>query len=480
MVVVVAQLVLKPVQPVVKAGAGGGRHLQHLDAGVDAPRQLDAARHVELHMRQQVDLVQDHEPGGGEHVGVLERLVLALGDGQDRHLGALTQIPQRRADQVADIFDEQQAGSGVFVAVGVCMAVPDAVRVLVAMIVAVFMNMGMALLMAVLVQLRKSRRHHGRVEVAALAGVDLDRGRAGGADALGVEGGLLVAFDHRHRQRRVALAQRLDGGAEQGGFARSGAGHQVQRQHPVGRKVLPVVRGDAVVGAQNVVLELDRPRLAQTRHRDPGRTGAVVEVATARVDARTRFGHRGIDGGGRGLGARLCQRLVQLRGRFVAPGLAASTYDTHGSNLLGWGRLAGTISHQRGGPRRPARSIIAHLQVEHAQFHAPGGLEQVTRAGRAGVAALGDRHTRVATQTPSLPRGLDQFDACAVEPRTRRDAVEGKAQRRHIDPSQLPNLEAQFKHTGKALALRAVIDQLQHAPGEAGFMHGACLGTQLI
>ena len=52
----------------------------------------------------------------------------------------------------------------------------------------------------VVVQLRKGFAHHRRVEVATLAGVDLDRGRAGGADAVGVEAGLLVAFDHRDVQ----------------------------------------------------------------------------------------------------------------------------------------------------------------------------------------------------------------------------------------------------------------------------------------
>jgi hypothetical protein len=39
---------------------------------------------------------------------------------------------------------------------------------------------------------------HRGVEVAALAGVDLQRGRAGGADAVGVVAGLLVALDHGH------------------------------------------------------------------------------------------------------------------------------------------------------------------------------------------------------------------------------------------------------------------------------------------
>ena len=48
--------------------------------------------------------------------------------------------------------------------------------------------------------------HHSRVEVAALAGVDLDRGRAGGADAVGVVRGLLVALDDRDRQRPLSAS----------------------------------------------------------------------------------------------------------------------------------------------------------------------------------------------------------------------------------------------------------------------------------
>jgi hypothetical protein len=38
--------------------------------------------------------------------------------------------------------------------------------------------------------------HHMPIQMAALAGVDLDRGGAGGADAVGVGAGLLVALDH--------------------------------------------------------------------------------------------------------------------------------------------------------------------------------------------------------------------------------------------------------------------------------------------
>ena len=56
------------------------------------------------------------------------------------------------------------------------------------------------------------------VEVAALAGIDLRGRHAGGADALGVVGGLLVAFDDIDRHRAL---QQLDGLAEQRGLDRS-------------------------------------------------------------------------------------------------------------------------------------------------------------------------------------------------------------------------------------------------------------------
>jgi len=83
-------------------------------------------------------------------------------------------------------------------------------------------------------------------------------------------------------------------------------------------------------------------------------------------------------------------------------------------------------------------SIIAHLQVEHAQFHSAGGLKQVAGAGRAGVAALSDRYARAATQTPSLPRGFDELDARAFEPRAGRNAVERKRSAATSTPASCP------------------------------------------
>ena len=115
--------------------------------------------------RQQVALVEEHEVGGGEHVRVLERLVLALGRGKHHHLVRLPQVEGGRADEVAHVLDHQHRVVGGREALH---RVPD----------------------------------HVRVEVAALAGVHLHRPGARGADPVRVVGRLLVAFDHRDRQAR--------------------------------------------------------------------------------------------------------------------------------------------------------------------------------------------------------------------------------------------------------------------------------------
>ncbi|MCY1359330.1 hypothetical protein D9M69_458940 [compost metagenome] len=250
-------------------------------------------------MRKQIGLVQDHELRSREHVGVLERLVFALGDREDGDLGRFAQVPHRGADQVAHVLDEEQA-----------------VRVVMVVIVLMVMPV---IVVVMAVQLRKGFAHHRRIQVAALAGVDLDRGCTGGADAVSVEAGLLVAFDHGHVQARRMGLERFDGGAQQRGLARSRAGHEVERGHAVGFKVGPVLLRHAVVGAEDVGLQLDGARLAHARHRDAGRTRAEMQVAVAGVHLHhAGFAHVGLDMPGMG-------RAV----------VTASAYDTHiGSPLL--------------------------------------------------------------------------------------------------------------------------------------------------
>ena len=57
---------------------------------------------------QQVDLVDEHELAGAEHQRVLQRLVLALGDRADHHARVLADAELGRADEVADVLDDEQ------------------------------------------------------------------------------------------------------------------------------------------------------------------------------------------------------------------------------------------------------------------------------------------------------------------------------------------------------------------------------------
>ena len=63
---------------------------------------------VDVEVRQQVDLVHDHEVAGAEHERVLERLVLALRDRRDHHARVLADAELGRADEVADVLDHEQ------------------------------------------------------------------------------------------------------------------------------------------------------------------------------------------------------------------------------------------------------------------------------------------------------------------------------------------------------------------------------------
>ena len=122
---------------------------------------------------------------------------------------------------------------------------------------------------------------HMRVEVTALAGVDLDRRRAGRPDALGVVRGLLVAFDHRDRQPALQRLDRLD---EQGRLARAGARDDVEREQPPGGEARAVVAGEGVVLGQNVPFDPDHALLAHAR-----RMRAIVLDVIVRMIASMRM-----------------------------------------------------------------------------------------------------------------------------------------------------------------------------------------------
>ena len=151
-------------------------------------------------------------------MGILQRLVGALGDGDDHEFAALAEIEQRRAHQIPDIFDEQQR------------------------------------LRLRIKGLERTPDHLG-VEVAARACVHLYRAGAGGLDAFGVEQGFLIAFDHADGPVACQLSDRS---LEQGRLARAGRAGDVQRKDVALRQPCAILLGDEVVLRQNLLLQGDR------------------------------------------------------------------------------------------------------------------------------------------------------------------------------------------------------------------------------
>ncbi|OBQ52045.1 hypothetical protein A4U61_08025 [Streptomyces sp. H-KF8] len=66
---------------------------------------------VELGGPGEVGLGDQHQLGEAERGGVLERLVLALGDGGQDDAQRLTEVVGGRTDEIAHVLHEQQAGA---------------------------------------------------------------------------------------------------------------------------------------------------------------------------------------------------------------------------------------------------------------------------------------------------------------------------------------------------------------------------------
>ena len=151
----------------------------------------------------------------------------------------LAQIEGRRADQVADVLDEQDAALG---RVQVFERMPD----------------------------------HVRVEMAALAGVDLDCRNARRPDAVGVVGRLLVALDDRER---LPALERLYGAAKQGRLARAWTRDEVEGEDTARGELPAVLPGVRIVLGEDVLLQPHHARLAHARHFGAGKAMAIMVQA---------------------------------------------------------------------------------------------------------------------------------------------------------------------------------------------------------
>ena len=109
---------------------------------------------------------------------IFQRFVFTFGDGKHGHFMALAEVEAGRADQVADVFNEQNA-------------------------------------VIVKRQTRRGVSDHLCVKVATFTGVDLNGGRACGANTGSIVHRLLVTFNNGARHAIFQLHQRF---GQQRGF----------------------------------------------------------------------------------------------------------------------------------------------------------------------------------------------------------------------------------------------------------------------
>ena len=202
------------------AGARADEH--PLDVGVHGVEVVQEALEIDLQVRHEVELVDQHEVARAEHQRVLQRLVLALGDRGDHHARVLADVELRRAHEVADVLDDEQV---------------DVVQR----------------------QRGQGAAHHVGVEVALAAearvGVELGHRHMQAGQPVGVHRALHVALEHADAHAVDPVGQQR---LEQRRLARPRRAHEVDHGHAVGVEVGPVGAGDRVVGVQRV---LDDPDL---------------------------------------------------------------------------------------------------------------------------------------------------------------------------------------------------------------------------
>ena len=175
---------------------------------------------VDIDMRQQVDLVDDHQLTRAEHQRIFECLVFAFSDGRDHHPMIFADAKLGGTDEIADVFDHEQ------------IELRERQR-------------------------RQRRSDHVRVEMTLAAearvGIDLHERDVKHREALRVVVPLNVAFDDADARRLVGVRiEPCEGSLEQRRFAGTGRTHQVDDRHLRAVEILSVRVGDRVVCVEGI------------------------------------------------------------------------------------------------------------------------------------------------------------------------------------------------------------------------------------
>ena len=95
----------KPVRPFVNTFAGLGADHEYLGVRVAALYIFLALLDIKVEIGENINLVDDNNIAYGEHQRILERLVVALGHGENHRIFNGSRVELCGADEVADILE---------------------------------------------------------------------------------------------------------------------------------------------------------------------------------------------------------------------------------------------------------------------------------------------------------------------------------------------------------------------------------------
>ncbi len=293
--------------------------------------------------------------------------------------------------------------------------------------------------------------NHVGIEMAALAGVDLDRRRAGGADAFGILAGLLVAFDHGHR--RLAL-EHLDGLAQQRGFARTGAGNQVQRKDATFGESFAVLLRIGVVLGQDVLLDLHHALLA-----DAGGVGVHRRITVLVIVA----------------GA-VAMVVVMVMDMVAIVAMAVTVSRAIGMDVLVTVfvvlavMVVMAVDLDVAGAAAACRTHIdspsGYFKFLDPHFGTARDLHLVAAALRAFAEHFLHRHRLGTLHAPAGARRGNDLQPRAVGNAVPDHGVETEFHGLDLDARKLADFQPDCRYPGKFLGACSILDELQHTLGQ--------------
>ena len=99
---------IEPVQPLIEAIARARGEGDVFDFRMHFAGVFQGELGIELQVRKQVGLREEHQGSAVEDAGILEGLVFAFGHAEKDDLRVLAKVVAGRADQIANVLDQQQ------------------------------------------------------------------------------------------------------------------------------------------------------------------------------------------------------------------------------------------------------------------------------------------------------------------------------------------------------------------------------------